>query len=212
MLAQIRSAAVAVFLRYETAMNLTFESERLLFRPLADTDLDVSMALLTDPDVMKYVGGGTYTKDEVVEDLPIATRRCARGCIGIWCLIDRATQEKLGTAILLPLPIDEDDTNWDLVVGDELPDCEIEIGYILKKSAWGKGYATEACKRLLRFAFEETPLAEVVATTDPENTASQRVLEKSGLIYEGMRRAYAEQCPGFRLTREQWLESSAQAV
>jgi len=70
LLAQTRSVAVAVFLRYETAMNLTFESERLLFRPLADTDLDVSMALLTDPDVIKYVGGRTYTKDEVVEDLP----------------------------------------------------------------------------------------------------------------------------------------------
>ena len=77
---------------------------------------------------------------------------------------------------------------------------------------WGKGYATEACKRLLRFAFEETPLKEVVATIDPENTASQRVLEKSGLIYEGMRRAYAVQCPGFRLTREQWLENNARAL
>ncbi len=111
-------------------------------------------------------------------------------------------------AILLPLPIEEDDRNWDLVVGDDVPDCEIEIGYILKKSAWGKGYATEATKRLLKFAFEETPLEELVATTNSENTASQRVLEKSGLVYEGMRRAYAVDCPGYRITRQQWLENS----
>jgi RimJ/RimL family protein N-acetyltransferase len=123
-------------------------------------------------------------------------------------VIERRTEEKLGTAILLPLPIEEDDTNWDLVVGDGLPDGEIEIGYILKRSAWGKGYATEATDRLLKFAFEETPLEELVATTDPENTASQRVLEKCGLLYEGMRRAYAAECPGFRITRQQWLETS----
>lgn len=190
---------------YEASMNLVFESERLLLRPLSDKDLDVSIAILTDPDVIKYVGGGICTEDEVAEDLKVATRRCADGCIGVWCVIDRATSEKLGTAILIPMPIDEDDTDWDLVVGDELPDCEIEIGYILKKSAWGKGYATEACKRLLKFAFEESSLEEVVATTDPENTQSRRVLEKSGMIYEGMRRAYGEQCPGFRMTRRQWL-------
>ena len=193
-------------------MILTFESERLLFRPLANTDLDISVALFGDPDVMKYVDGRTYTEEEVAEDLPIATRRCAGGCIGVWCLIDRATQEKLGTSILLPLPIDEDDTNWNLVVGGELPDAEIEIGYILRKSAWGKGFATEACRRLLKFAFEETPLEEVVATIDEDNTASRKVLEKSGLIYEGMRRAYATQCPGFRITRAQWLGANASSV
>ena len=92
------------------------------------------------------------------------------------------------------------------MVGDELPDCEIEIGFLLKPSAWGKGYATEACKRLLKFAFEETRLKEIVAVTDPENAASRNVLKKSGLIDEGLRPAYAAQCPGFRITRQQWLD------
>ena len=193
---------------YVEEMDLNLESERLLLRPLEAGDLDVSLSILTDPDVMKYVGGGICTEDEVIEDLKIATRRCAGGSIGIWCVIDRASSEKLGTAILLPMPIEEDDTNWDLVVGDDLPDAEIEVGYILKKSAWGKGYATEACRRLVRFAFEETPLQEVVATIDPENIQSRKVLEKSGLIYEDMRRAYAENCPGFRITRQQWLANN----
>ena len=76
----------------------------------------------------------------------------------------------------------------------------------MKIAVLGKGYATEATNRLLKFAFEETPLEEPVATIDPENIASQRVLEKYGLVYEGLRRAYAEECPGFRITRQQWLE------
>ena len=188
-------------------MNLNLMSERLLLRPHRETDLDVEIEIGTDPDVMKFVGD-VETEDQIVHNMPKYSRRCAGGCIGVWCVIERRTEEKLGTAILLPLPIEEDDTNWDLVVGDELPDCEIEIGYILKKSAWGKGYATEATNRLLKFAFEETPLEELVATTDLENIASQRVLEKCGLVYEGIRRAYAEECPGFRITRQQWLDNS----
>ena len=186
-------------------MRLAFESERLLLRPLAETDWDLGIELLTDPAVMKYVGGAV-TRKRVIEQMPVVTRRCAGGAIGIWCVIEKATELKLGTSVLLPLPVDEDDTNWDLVAGDDLPDGEIEIGYILRPSAWGKGYATEAATRLLTFAFEETPLEEIVATTDTENTASQRVLEKCGLVGEGLRRAYAQQCLGFRITRRQWME------
>lgn len=186
-------------------MNLVLKSERLLLRPLAETDLDVGIEIGTDPEVMKYIGE-LLTEDGVIQKMPNYIKRCAGGCIGIWCVTDRSTKEKFGTAILLPLPIDEDDTNWDLVAGDELPDCEVEIGYALKQSAWGKGYATEACRRLLKFAFEETPLKEIVAVIDSENTASQNVLRKCGLAFEGMRRAYAKQCPGFRITRRQWSE------
>lgn len=189
-------------------MNLEFTSERLFLRPLSDVDLDFAIALLTDPEVAKYVGG-VYTVEEVIEELPLVVRRCGGGCIGVWCVIDRETGEKLGTSVLLPMPIEEDDTNWDLVVGDEIPDCEIEIGYILKKSAWGKGYATEACARLMRFAFEETPLQELVATIDEENSASENVLKKTGFTFEGMGRAYAELIPIFRLTRQQWLARNA---
>ena len=188
-------------------MNLDLMSERLLLRPLAEGDLDVEIEMGTDAEVMKYVGE-LDTEELLVHQMPKFIRRCAGGCIGVWCVIERSTNEKLGTAILLPLPIEEDDTNWDLVVGDDFPDCEIEIGYMLKRSAWGKGYATEATKRLLKFAFEVTPLEQLVATIDPENTASRRVLEKCGLICEGIRRAYAVECPGFRITRQQWLENS----
>ena len=191
-------------------MKLDLKTDRLLLRALAECDLDVGIAILTDPAVMKYVGK-TYTKDEVIKDLPTAMKRCAGGCIGIWCVIDRSSQEKLGTVFLLPLPIDEEGTNWDLVAGDDLPNCEIEIGYILKRSAWGKGYATEAAQRLLKFAFEETPLDEIVAVIDAENIASQSILEKCGLVSEGTRLAYAVECPGFRITRQGWSERNPEA-
>ena len=61
--------------------------------------------------------------------------------------------------------------------------------------------ATEACRRLLRFAFEDTPLSEIVAVTEEGNLASERVLLKCGFEREGMRRAYGGQSRAFRLTR-----------
>lgn len=186
-------------------MQLEFESARLTYRPLALSDLDLTIEQWTDPDVAKYTSGGTYTVAQLEDDMPRVTRRCAGGCIGVWVLTEKVSQEKLGTAILLPMPVELDDTDWDLVVGDNLPPGDVEIGYILKKSAWGKGYATEACQRLLRFAFEETPLQELVATIDPDNVASRHVLEKCGLRHLGLIRAYASDCPGFRITRDEWL-------
>lgn len=187
-------------------MNLVFESDRLVFRPLAEADIDLAIEQWTDPDVVKYTADRIYTEEELAAEMPIVIRRCAGGCIGIWCLLDAITEEKLGSVFLLPMPTELDDTDWELVVGEQIPEGDVEIGYILKKSAWGKGYATEACKRLLKFAFEESPLEEIVAVIDTENIASRKVLEKSGLIYEGPVRAYTGTYPGFRITRQQWTQ------
>lgn len=190
-----------------TQPRLTFESERLIYTPLALEDIDLAIEQWTDPEVIKYVADRTYSEQELREEMPIVTRRAGRGCIGIWLLREKASAEKIGSGILLPLPIEADDTEWDLVQGEDIPDAEIEVGYILKRTAWGKGYATEACRRLLRFAFEETPLTEVVATIDPRNNASRHVLAKSGMRETGTRRAYAEDIPGFSITRQEWLKS-----
>lgn len=184
-------------------MELELLTDRLMLRPLRLDDLDLAIEMFTDPEVARYVGG-PQTAEEIEAELPTNIKRCGGGCIGIWCVIDRETSEKLGTGALLPMPIDEDDTNWDLVEGPDLPDCEIEVGFILKRSAWRKAYATEICRRLLAFAFEETPLADVVACIDDDNEKSRHVLCKCGLRAEGRRRAYGEQSLCFRITRQQW--------
>ena len=190
-------------------MSLVFESERLVLRPLVDGDLDLLIEQWTDPDVARFVGGRIYTEQELARDMPKVTRRCAGGCIGNWCLVEKSTGGKIGTINLLPMPVDLADTDWELVDGDALPEGDIELGYILKKSAWGNGYASEACNRLLAFAFEATPLEEIVAATDERNTASQRVLEKCGFSRIGIIRNYGEWTPGFRLTREDWGKLNA---
>lgn len=184
-------------------MKLILDGPRLRLRPIEQADLALGIELFTDPRVTKYAGG-VQTEEQLTAEMPLYLRRGGGGCIGVWCVMLRETQEQLGTAALIPLPIDKDDTDWDLVDGPNLPDAEIEIGYFLKPAAWGKGFASEAARTLLDFAFRETPLQEIVAVTEPENTASQNVLRKAGFEDSGTRRAYAMELPGFRITRERW--------
>ncbi len=188
-------------------MELNLKSERLLLRPLVESDVEWNVEMLTDREVMQYIfGADVYTEDQVIKEMPLATKRGGGGCIGIWTMVNCTTSQCLGAVWLLPLSIDEKDTNWNLVGGEELPDCEIELGFMLRKFAWGSGFATEAAGRLLRFAFEETQLREVVAVIDPENRASHNVLRKIGFTDEGPRRAFAQECAGFRITRTEWSE------
>ncbi|MFT5504224.1 MAG: ribosomal-protein-alanine N-acetyltransferase [Gammaproteobacteria bacterium] len=106
---------------------------------------------------------------------------------------------------MLPLPIELDDTDFSLVVPGQMSNAEIEIRYLLKLFAWGQGYTTEVCKRLLQFAFEGTELNEVVATFDDGHIASQTVLEKSGLRDHGSMKCYGEDSVVYRITRNEWL-------
>ena len=185
-------------------MQLELLTDRFLLRPLEMEDLDIVVKMFTDPDVVRYLFD-VLTTQEIEDDLVTNIKRGGGGCIGVWCIVDRISGEKMGTGALLPLPIDEDDTNWELLEGSELPDADIEVGYILKRDAWGKGIATEVCRRLLQFAFEETPLDEIVACISEENKASRNVLNKCEFEYLGFQKAYAELCPVFRMKRETWL-------
>jgi len=184
-------------------MNLVLCSERLTLTPFAASDLALAIEMFTDPDVRKYAGG-VMTEDEIRGQMSNWLKRGSDGCIGIWSIANRANGEKLGSAALLPIPIEEDDTDFSLLVSGQMPDGDLEIGYFLKQSAWGKGYATEACKRLLQMVFEETPLNEVVATFDDGNTASRHVLRKAGFLDRGIRRCYGEDGPDYRITRDEW--------
>lgn len=185
---------------------MILETERLRLTPLALSDLDIALALFTSPAVMQFLGR-TETEREIREGLPLWIRRGGEGCLGIWCIADRGTGEKFGSGFLLPIPVDHDEPDWHALSPGVMPAGDIEVGYFLKEQAWGKGYATETCRRLLRFAFEETPLTEVVATLDDAHAASKHVLQKCGLTYRGRRRAHGRDSPDWRITREEWLRA-----
>jgi ribosomal-protein-alanine N-acetyltransferase len=60
---------------------------------------------------------------------------------------------------------------------------ETEVGFLLDKPFWGKGYATEAARASIQLGFERFDLPHIIALVHPENLASRRVIEKCGLNY-----------------------------
>ncbi|MDJ0749706.1 MAG: GNAT family N-acetyltransferase [Woeseiaceae bacterium] len=185
-------------------MKQVLSSERLVLTPFSADETDLAIEMFTDPEVRRYAGG-VMSKAQIRGQMDSWTRRGGNGCIGIWCIRESSSGEKLGSVALLPMPIEEKDTDYSLVVPGRMPEGDVEIGYFLKRSAWGKGYATEACRRIIRFAFEDSPLIEIFATFDPGNDASRNVLDKSGFTNRGTRRSYGEDGVDYRISREDWL-------
>ncbi|MEM7732751.1 MAG: GNAT family N-acetyltransferase [Pseudomonadota bacterium] len=184
--------------------DLTLETDRLILTPMSENDIDIATKVLCDERVMRYVAD-TMTPEGVQAHMKDAAKRGAGGRIGIWLITRKDTGEKIGDAVLMPVPIEEDDYDWSLLVPDGYPNADIEVGYLLVPDAWGQGFATEACRRMVQFAFEATALDEVVACADADNAKSHHVLQKSGLRRSGVKRVYAEDdVPWFVLTRAAW--------
>jgi RimJ/RimL family protein N-acetyltransferase len=186
-------------------MNLEFCSDRLRLTPLSSSDIDLALEMFTDPEVVRYVGD-LMDEQAIRAEVPNSIKRGADGWIGIWLVSSRETGEKLGTAFLLPMPVEEDDIDYSLVIPGDIPDGDIEIGYCFKRSAWGQGYATEACSGLVEFAFVATPLHEIVASFYEEHEATKNVLKKAGFKDRGRMRCYGEDAPCYRLTRLEWTQ------
>jgi RimJ/RimL family protein N-acetyltransferase len=182
-------------------VHVYLETERLVLRRFTPADVDLVTALDADPAVMRYINGGRPTpRDEVRDDyLPAWMAYDARGDgYGFWAAIEKATGAFLGWFHLRPQP-------------DDLPD-EPELGYRLVASAWGRGYATEGSRALIRTAFAELGARRVYATTMVVNEASWRVMEKAGLRrVRVFHQPWPDRIEGeehgdveYALTREEW--------
>jgi RimJ/RimL family protein N-acetyltransferase len=151
-------------------MQVFLETDRLVLRRFSLADADNLVNLDADPDVMRYVTGGIPTSREEIQDefLPAFLGYYQRyEGFGFWAAIEKATGKFLGWFHFRPGP-------------DAAPG-EVELGYRLRKSAWGQGYATEGSRALIRKGFTELGVQRVVAETMAVNQASRRVMEKAGL-------------------------------
>lgn len=153
-------------------MRVFLETERLLLRRFTESDVGNLHDLDGDPEVMHYINGGRPVPREVIRDetLPrflLAYERFEG--FGVWAAIEKSTGNFVGWYEFYPR-------------GDVGPE-EIGLGYRLRRSAWGKGYATEGSRALIRKGFTEMGVQRVVAETMVVNVASRRVMEKAGLAY-----------------------------
>jgi RimJ/RimL family protein N-acetyltransferase len=151
-------------------MQVLLETDRLVLRRFTEADLDNLVDLDGDPEVMRFLSGGSATPRDVIQysTLPrILSYYDSFDGYGIWAAIEKATGEFLGWFLFRP------------VEGDSPGD--VELGYRLRRSAWGKGYGTEGSRALIRKGFTELGAQRVIAQTYQDNLASRRVMEKLGM-------------------------------
>lgn len=148
------------------------ETERLVLRPFVREDI-ASVQFYADPEVMRYIPGGARDKSLLEERFrgQIDVRRAdwARLGFGMWAIALRATGQVIGHCGLQYLPDGSD----------------VEVFYLLDKPFWNQGLGTEAAEATIRFGFERAGLKRIVALAMPDNIGSRRVMEKTGLRFEG---------------------------
>lgn len=177
-------------------------TERLRLREFTADDVDLLVDLDSDPEVMHFVTGGLPTPRSEVEHevLPAFLAYHARGDgFGFWVAEEATTGEPLGWFHLRPSP--------------GVPGADPELGYRLRRSAWGRGLATEGSVALVRAAFTDLGAARVVAETMAVHVASRRVMEKAGLrLVRTFHQDWPYPIPGdeqgdveYAVTRAEWL-------
>ena len=147
-------------------------TERLQLRPFTDADQDALFAMHSSAHVLRYWDSAPWGDRARAERFIAASRQMAEDGSGARLAIDRSSDGALfiGWCSL---------TRWN-------PEFRsASMGYCLTDAAWGNGYATEAARALLQWAFDALDLNRVQAETDTRNVASARVLEKLGFVREG---------------------------
>lgn len=139
------------------------KTERLVLRPFKETDAEGLHAYLGDEEVMRYEPYGAMTMEECRLE---AARRASDEAFWAVCLAD-------GTLI----------GNLYLSGADEFGTRE--IGYVFARACWHKGYATEAARRLMAYAFERLATRRIIALCDTRNAASFALMERLGMRREG---------------------------
>ncbi|MGW0435841.1 GNAT family N-acetyltransferase [Micromonospora sp. NPDC003197] len=189
-------------------MQIFLETERLVLRRFTVDDVGNLVDLNADPEVMRYLTGGEPTPRQVVRD-EIIPRFLGYYDqyeeYGFWAAVEKATGEFVGWFHFRPY---QQETRSDGSRRDG-----IELGYRLRRCAWGTGYATEGSRALIDKGFTEGDVKRVYAETMAVNIGSRRVMEKAGLRYvRTFHPEWPQPIPGsehgeveYALTRDEWV-------
>lgn len=182
----------------DTPLTVLGTTERLCLRAPEPGDLGPILELWTDPDVTRHIGGPRDRS--VVDDF----RRYAADPRAFvrdegerwWSVVERSSGDLVGLCSLIEEDLD----------GRR----EVEIGYFYRAAYWGRGYATEAARLAVAYAFRDLGLASVVAIVDPRNRASASVARKLGMRLEReVPRSDGVTRQVYRLCREAWEGAAA---
>jgi RimJ/RimL family protein N-acetyltransferase len=147
------------------------ETERLVLRQWSQNDIPLFAAIDADPQVMKMLGG-PRSPEKSTADIDVEASRLALTGVGKWVVEERSTGELIGRVGLgatddgLPFP------------------KSLEIAWRLRTKSQGRGYATEAARACLNYAFSILHAPEVIAVTAAINAPSQAVMQRLGMTHD----------------------------
>lgn len=145
---------------------MILETERLYLREMTEDDFSALCKILMDKDVM-YAWEHAFSDSEVHEWLDNQLNRYKNDGVGYWGVILKETGEMIGQCGLLK---------------QNYKDREIyEIGYLLRKDCWHKGYATELALACKNYAFDVLKTDEVYSMIRDNNISSQNVAKRNGM-------------------------------
>jgi RimJ/RimL family protein N-acetyltransferase len=172
---------------------LKIETARLTLRRFVPKDLNDLSEIRADPDVMRYIGSG---KPQSIEQVQTALNNILvhweQHGFGRWATIDKESNRLIGWCGLSKLETTED----------------VEIGYGIAKSYWGKGLTSEAAAAVIKWGFEDLDLDHIVGVAWPANVASRQVMDRLGMKYVKMAYHYQTDVVYYAICREEYLAAS----
>lgn len=149
-------------------MHIILQTHRLILRQFTEDDALLILSLNSDPIVLKYLHEPALeTEADAKRILTDIILPQYKNNLGRWAMHIKDNNEFIGWCGLKHRPFMD----------------EIDLGYRLAQIAWGKGYATEAARHSLDYAFNELQLKLITGRAHIENTASIKVLEKIGMQF-----------------------------
>jgi RimJ/RimL family protein N-acetyltransferase len=168
---------------------VTLETDRLTLRMLRESDFDAYAEMCADPEVMRYIGDGLpLARPMAWRNLAMMVGHWTLRGYGLWAAEERSTGTLVGR------------------VGFWNPDGwpGFELGWMLRRSYWCRGFATEAARAALQFAFTRLEQSRVISLIHPENAASIRVAQRLGERPAGSTEVMGKPALVYRITREEW--------
>jgi len=157
----------------------TIATSRLILRPFTEEDVDPLHRILSARDILRYFPNpNPPTRDKVEKLISAQLKHWEEHGYGWWAVEPRWKKQLIGWSGLQFLPETE----------------EVEVGYLLDQAFWGKGLATEAAQACLQYGFENFDVESIVAIVHPDNTASQRVIEKLGMSFVDQAHYFGMDC------------------
>jgi len=164
------------------------ETPRLKLRQFCEADLDAWARITSDAEVMRYVGGSALSRDDAWRSLGYLLGHWKIRGFGLYAAEEKATGALIGR-IGLYRP-----EGWP----------GLEVGWLVERSRWGEGFASEGGAAAMDHAFERLDARRLISVIEPPNTASIRVAEKLGERFERRMQLQGKQVAVYGVDRAEW--------